>query len=146
MVNINNFLSSIWKNCHYTNKQLLVSDVVLEYREISVFSHRASVFMTDKNPFAPVLFAQSVTLSVLSVPTDLSALRFLATGDVGTSPSAVHALCSDSPLLTTVSASDRVNCLKFKLRQTGLLCCSFPCKHFASVQNELKKTEQQLTK
>ncbi len=46
---------------------MLVHDVVWEYGKISVFSHHASVFKIGKNPIAPILFAQSVTLSVLSV-------------------------------------------------------------------------------
>ncbi len=51
----------------------------------SLFSHHASVFRIGKNPIAPVLFAQSVTLSVLSVPIGQSVLHFLVTGDVGMS-------------------------------------------------------------
>ncbi len=49
------------------------------------FSHHASVFRIGKNPITPVLFAQSVTLSVLSVLIGWSTLHFLVTGDVGTS-------------------------------------------------------------
>ncbi len=64
-VNINNFLCSVRKKCHNIHRQLLVSDVVWECRQISVLSHHASVFRISKNPIAPVLFAQSVTLSVL---------------------------------------------------------------------------------
>ncbi len=94
-VNINNFLCSIWIKCHNTHRQLLVSDVVWEYGEISVFSHHASVFRTGKNPIAFVLF---VTLSVLSVLNSQSTLRFSATGDVSASRLAVRALRSDSPL------------------------------------------------
>ncbi len=89
-------LCSVWKNCHNTHRQLLVSDVVWEYGEISVFSHHASVLRIGKNPTAPILFAQSVTLSVLSVLICLSTLPFLATGDVATSWLAVRALRSDS--------------------------------------------------
>ncbi len=69
----------------------------------SVFSHHASVFRVDKNPISPVLFAKSVTLSVLSVLIGQSTLHFLATGDVGTSWLAVCALRSDSSLPTTES-------------------------------------------
>ncbi len=100
MVNINNFLCSIWKNCHNNYRQLLISGVVWEYCEISVLSHHASVFRIGKNPITPILFAQSVTLSVLSVLIGWSSLRFLSTGDVCTSWFAVRALRSDSPLLT----------------------------------------------
>ncbi len=52
--------------CHSTHRLLLVSDEVCEYGEISVFSHHASVFRIGKNPIAPILFAQSEALSVLS--------------------------------------------------------------------------------
>ncbi len=64
-VNINNFLCSIWKKCN-THRQLLegVSEVVGEYCENSVFSH-AWVFRIVKN--VPIIFAQSVALSILSV-------------------------------------------------------------------------------
>ncbi len=55
---------------------------------------------TDKDPIAPVLYLQSVMLSVLSVLTDWSMLRFLGTDDVGMSWLAVRALRSGSPLLT----------------------------------------------
>ncbi len=85
MLNINTFLCSIGKKCHNTRRQLLVSDVVWEFGEISVFSHHASVFRIGKNPIPPVLFDQSVTLSGLSVLIGRSTLPFLATGDVLTS-------------------------------------------------------------
>ncbi len=49
-----------------------------------------------KIPITPVLFAQTVTLSVLSVMIGRSTLHFLTTGDVGTSWLAVCALRSDS--------------------------------------------------
>ncbi len=64
----------------------LVSDVVSQYCEISVFSH-ASLFGIDKNTAAPIstVFAQSGTLPVLSVLIGWTTLRFLAAGDVGTS-------------------------------------------------------------
>ncbi len=52
-------LCCIHKKCHNTHWQLLVSDVVWEYHKISVLSHRVAVFTVDKNPVAPVLFAQS---------------------------------------------------------------------------------------
>ncbi len=68
-VNMNNFLCSVWKKCHNTHRQLLVSGVVWEFREIS---RHASVFRIGKNLIAPALFAQSVLLSVLSVPTGRS--------------------------------------------------------------------------
>ncbi len=43
-VNINNFfVLFFWKKCHNIHRQLLVSNVVLEYREISVFSHHAYI-------------------------------------------------------------------------------------------------------
>ncbi len=66
----------------------------------SLFSH-VSAFRIGKNPVAPILFAQSVTLSVLSVLISQSTLRYLATGDVSTSSLAVCALRSDSSPLTT---------------------------------------------
>ncbi len=75
--------------------------MVWEYGKNSVFSHHASVFKIDKNPVAAVPFAQSVTLSVLSVLISSSTQRFSATVDVSTSWFAVCALHSDSPLLTT---------------------------------------------
>ncbi len=87
-----------------------VSDAVWEYCEISVFSHHASVCRINKNPFVPVLFAQSVTLSVLTVLIGRSTLRFLATGDVGMGWLAVCVLCFDSPLLTT----ECLQCLQVK--------------------------------
>ncbi len=65
------------------------------------FSHHASLFRIDKNPIAPILFVQSVTLSVLSVLIGWSMLYFLATGEASTSWFAVHALCADLPLPTT---------------------------------------------
>ncbi len=61
-----------------------MNNVVCEYCEISVFSH-ASVFRFGKSPIVSVLFAQSVTLSVLSVLICWSIQCFLVTGDVGTS-------------------------------------------------------------
>ncbi len=99
-VNISNVLCSIWKKCLNTQRPLLVNDVVWEYCKISLF-FCASVFRFNKNPIAAILFAQSVTLSVLSVLIGWSTLHFLATGDVGTSWLAVHVLRSDSPLPTT---------------------------------------------
>ncbi len=97
IVNVNNFLCSIWKKSYNTYRQPLASDVVWEYREISVFSH-ASVLRIGKNPIAPVLSAQSVMLSVLSVLIGQTTLRFLATDDIGTSwlavrPYALTCLC-----------------------------------------------------
>ncbi len=62
--------------------QLLVSDMVWEYPEISVFSHHASVFRIGKNPITPVLFAQTVTLCVRSVLIGWPTLHFLARGEV----------------------------------------------------------------
>ncbi len=50
-----------------------------------MFSHHASVFRIGKNPVDILLFAQLVTLSVLSVVTGRSMLHFLATGDVSMS-------------------------------------------------------------
>ncbi len=44
-----------------------------------MFSHHASVLRIGKNPIIPLLFAQSVMLSVLSVPIGCSMLCFLAT-------------------------------------------------------------------
>ncbi len=128
-------LCSIWKNktkCHNTHRQLLVSDVVGKFCEVSVFSH-ASVFRIDKSPIVPVLFAQTVTLTVLSVLIGRSTLRLLATTDIGTSWLAVHASRSDSPLLTTVSQ------LKLELRWPSLLRCNFPCDCFVSIQTGLKR-------
>ncbi len=84
VLNILNYFVFYLKKCHNTLRQLLVSDVVCEYGEISVFSHHASVFRIGKNPLAPVLFAQSVTISVLSVLIGRSTLRFSAT-DIGPS-------------------------------------------------------------
>ncbi len=101
VVNINNFLCSIWKKFHNTHRQLLVSDVVWEYCEISVCFFHASVFRIDESLIAPVLFAQSLTLSVFSVLIHQSTLHFLATSDVGTSWVAVRVSHSVSPLLTT---------------------------------------------
>ncbi len=66
-----------------------------------MFSHHASVFMIGKNRVAPVLFARSLTLSVLPVLIGRSTLCFLETGDVATNWLAVHALCSVLPLPTT---------------------------------------------
>ncbi len=63
--------------------ELLVSDVVWKYLEISVF-FRASVLRIGENPIAPVLFAQSVTLSVLSVLISLS-MPLLSNRYIGTS-------------------------------------------------------------
>ncbi len=99
-VNISNILCSIWKKCLNTQRPLLVNDMVWEYCKISLF-FRASVFRFNKNPIAAFLFAQSVTLSVLSVLIGWSTLHFLATSDIGMSWLAVRASCSDSPLLTT---------------------------------------------
>ncbi len=96
-VDVKNFLCSIWKKCHNTHRQLLVNDVVGNYREISVFSH-ASVLRIGKNPIAPLLFAQSVMLPVRSDLICCSVLHFLATGDAGTCRLAVCALRSDLPL------------------------------------------------
>ncbi len=57
-----------------------------------------------------VLWAEIILkLSVLSVLIGRCTLCLLVTGDVGTSWLAVPALCSDSPLPTTVSASDTVS-------------------------------------
>ncbi len=101
-----------------------------------VFSHHASVFRIGKNPVALVLFAQSVTLSVLCVLIGRSVLRFLPTGDIDRSLLAVHASCSDSLLLTRVSANETVIQLKLELRRTSLLCCNFP---FVLFQTGLKQ-------
>ncbi len=51
----------------------------------SLFSHDASVLRTGENTIAPVLFVQSVLLSVVSVLIGWSMLRYLATGDIGVS-------------------------------------------------------------
>ncbi len=87
------------KKYHNTHRRLLVSDVVWEYGEISVFSHHASAFRIGKNPIAPVLFAQSMTLSVLSVLIGRSALW--TTGDLSYELISCSCLRSDSPLPTT---------------------------------------------
>ncbi len=63
--------------------------MVWEYRKISVFNHE-SVFRIGKNPITPLLFAQSVTLSVLSILIGRSTLCLSATGDVSMSWLAVR--------------------------------------------------------
>ncbi len=55
-----------------------------------MFSHHASVFRIGKNPIAPIIFTQSVTLSVLSVLIGQSMLHSLATGDISTSVCEPH--------------------------------------------------------
>ncbi len=129
VISFSDFLCSVWKKCHNTYRQLLVSDVVWEYRKIRVFSHNASVLMSDKNPIIPDWFAQSVTLSVLSVLIGWSTLRFEATCDVSMSWLAVHALSSDSHLPTTEflqttqsvgSSWDEPACNRFISVKTGL--------------------------
>ncbi len=97
---IGKFGVNFWKNFHNTHGQLLVSDMVWEYCEISVLSHHASVFRIGKNPIAPIPYAQSAMLSVLSVLIGQSTQCSLATGDVGMSWWAVRTLRTDSPLQT----------------------------------------------
>ncbi len=127
------------KKCHVnTHRQLLVSDVVWGYGEI--FSNHSSVLRYGKNPIAPVLFVQSVTLSVLSVLIGRSKLHFLATGDVGTSCLSCSCLILWLALTDNRAfASDTVNRLKLKQRWSSLPCCNFPCNHFISVQTGLKR-------
>ncbi len=53
-VNINNLFLFNLKKCHKSHRQPLVSVVISEYHEISVFSHHASIFRINKNPIALV--------------------------------------------------------------------------------------------
>ncbi len=65
-VNINHFFCALFrKNNNSSHGQLLVSVVIWEYHEISLFSHHASVFRINKNPITPVLFANSDALCTL---------------------------------------------------------------------------------
>ncbi len=87
-----------------------------------------------------IFFATEMRVScknVLSVLIGWSMLHLLATGDVSMSWQAICALCSDLPLLTTVSAT--VSRLELELRRTILFCCNFPCNSLVSVQAGLKR-------
>ncbi len=69
-------------------------------------------------------------LSVLSVLSGWYMLRFLGTSDVDTSWLDRHALRSDSPLPTTVSASNTISRLRLELKRITLFRCNFPCNRF----------------
>ncbi len=101
--------------------------MVWEYGEIS---HHASVLRIGKNPIAPALFAQSVTLSVLSVLIGQSTLRFLATGDVGTSWLAVRVLRSGFYPLSKINVRLWCSWKTHLITQTApLLHAASDCEH-----------------
>ncbi len=107
-----------------------------------MFSHHAFVFRIGKNPVAPILFTQSVTLLVFSVLIGWSTLRLLATGDV-------HELISSSSLtLATannrVSASDTVSRLQLELRRSNCNCLVSVQTGQRAATNEIKPAEAEL--
>ncbi len=87
-----------------------------------MFSHHAFEFRIDKNPIAPVLFSQSVTLSALYVLIGRSMLCLLATGDI-----------------STVCASNTVSRLKLELRWTSSLRCNLPTNVSSRFKKDLKE-------
>ncbi len=103
------------KKCHNTHRKLLVSDVVWEYRKISVFSHHAFLFRSVKIFTLSLSFAQSVMLC----PDWCVKLRSSAAGDGGMSWLAV--------------ALRSVSRIKLELKQTSLLCWNFTCNRFISL-------------
>ncbi len=54
--------------------------MVWEFGETSVFSHHAFLLRIGRNSIAPILFAQSVMLLLLSVQIRRTTLCFLAAG------------------------------------------------------------------
>ncbi len=75
-VNINNFLCTVWERSHNTHRQLLVTWAESMVRSQS-FPNMPLYLGLVK--ITPVLFAQSGTLSALSVLIDWSTLHVLAT-------------------------------------------------------------------
>ncbi len=97
------------------------------------------LWIQDKNPIAPILFAQSATLSLLSVLSGQPSLCFLMTGGQYELMSCLCLTISFTSASNGMSVSDTVSWLKLELRRTSLLRSNFPWNCFIPVQTGLKR-------